>query len=510
MTRYPTICVLLSVLVPLTHCFVNAEESKDPKLISTFQVVRFPNDACAGSNSRNGTCYTSQECSSKSGTSAGSCADGFGVCCTFIIDTCGSTSSENITVWTQPSTVAVGSCGLNICAMSDDICSLRLDFTSFTITGPNSITFPTVRRRVGMPAPMVADALAEDETLAGSSWTSNCLVDNFYATSASPSSTPPAICGVNTGQHMYVEADVDRCNMLRFSIGEVTATGTAAGTQNTILRGVTAAATRVWDITISQIECGSLVVPPTGCTKYWWGTNGVATLTNYNFLGTGVNLASGVHLAMQHERMCIRRERGMCIGCFSATPANFELTWSAGDAKNLVTTGGCCGYSTPAFLGENQDAETGLHLFGLPTIEGGQYGWDCVIIPGAYIPVSDQAGSPITQQQTAAIMQQPINNNPTDNITPTPSGPQICGQGAGLGAGKADLNVMVIGDLGGGEVLESAAPNTICTRNVPFELEFMSDDLEGLEMFAADDSEAAETTQEGNHGFSIDFKQLAC
>merc|ERR1712038_852650 len=208
--------------VSLVSC-EDDEEVRDPKLISTFQIVRFPNDPCVGSNARNGTCYTSQECSSKSGTSAGSCADGFGVCCTFIIDTCGSTSSENITVWTQPSTVAVGSCGLNICAMSDDICSLRLDFTSFTITGPNSITFPTVRRRVGMPAPMVADTLAEDETLAGSLWTSNCLVGNFYATSASPSSTPPAICGVNTGQHMYVEADVDRCNMLRFSIGEVTA-----------------------------------------------------------------------------------------------------------------------------------------------------------------------------------------------------------------------------------------------------------------------------------------------
>ena len=36
---------------------------------------------CVGSSSRNGTCYTESECEDKGGTAAGSCADGFGVCC---------------------------------------------------------------------------------------------------------------------------------------------------------------------------------------------------------------------------------------------------------------------------------------------------------------------------------------------------------------------------------------------------------------------------------------------
>ena len=30
-----------------------------------------------------GTCYTASECGTKSGTSDGNCAAGFGVCCTF-------------------------------------------------------------------------------------------------------------------------------------------------------------------------------------------------------------------------------------------------------------------------------------------------------------------------------------------------------------------------------------------------------------------------------------------
>merc|ERR1711997_387737 len=182
MTRYPKICVLLSVLVPLTHCFVNAEESKDPKLISTFQIVRFPNDPCVGSNSRNGTCYTSQECSSKSGTSAGTCADGFGVCCTFIINTCGSTSSENLTVWQSPTTVTTGSCPLTICPTSDDICSLRLDFTTFTITGPSTLSVANVRRRFGQGGFHAYHDLIDAGAFEGSTFTGACFADNFYVT----------------------------------------------------------------------------------------------------------------------------------------------------------------------------------------------------------------------------------------------------------------------------------------------------------------------------------------
>ena len=45
-----------------------------------FNIVKFANDVCEGS-SRNGTCYTSEECSQLGGKDDGTCADGFGVCC---------------------------------------------------------------------------------------------------------------------------------------------------------------------------------------------------------------------------------------------------------------------------------------------------------------------------------------------------------------------------------------------------------------------------------------------
>lgn len=499
MIKYYTICVLLAFVGPCVLCVDNIEETREQKLISTFQVVRFPNDNCVGSNSRNGTCYTSQECSSKSGTSAGSCADGFGVCCTFIIDTCGQTSSENLTVWTQPATVSAGVCSLNICP-TEDICSLRLDFTGFAISGPSTLTIAQVRRKLGN---VVSDMADTGMLLLGSTYTTNCLTDSFYATSPSPSTTPPVVCGNNAGQHLYVEADVDRCNMLRFHLAD---TATIAA-QVTTTRGVTSLATRTWDMTISQIECTNPVLPPTGCTKYWWGS-GVATLTNYNRDATVA--AANAHLGMQHERMCIRRERGMCIGCFMAAAADFAVSsLGEGAAEQFVVVGGCCGYVTAEAVEEAGTAadilKDGTHDV---TTNKSQFGFDCIIIPGAYMPTTNANGD-IIEAQTAAILQQVLTSSPTAATGPTPSGPQICGQGVGIGGGLANLNEMPWDDANG--LLHGAGGTavSVCTRNAPFMLEFMSDDLEGVGQ-GLEDSEFHSATQAYNQGFSIDHTQLAC
>lgn len=70
--------------------------------VSIFNIVTFPNDPC-DAGSKNGTCYTKyltnelfkykymygqnssfsfrEECSNKGGTNDGSCASGYGVCC---------------------------------------------------------------------------------------------------------------------------------------------------------------------------------------------------------------------------------------------------------------------------------------------------------------------------------------------------------------------------------------------------------------------------------------------
>merc|ERR1711944_167438 len=83
---------------------------------------------------KNGTCYTAEECSNKGGTNGGSCASGFGVCCTFTIG-CGGSTSENCTYF-EYSGSNTGACNARVCKLSSAICQIRLDLDTFIITGP--------------------------------------------------------------------------------------------------------------------------------------------------------------------------------------------------------------------------------------------------------------------------------------------------------------------------------------------------------------------------------------
>lgn len=500
MQTYYKICVFFVLGIPIISGLEKDVPERNQKLISSFQIVRFPNDACVGSATRNGTCYTSQECADKSGTSSGSCADGFGVCCTFVVNECGGTTSENSTAWTMPDDLpaTANTCGLTVCP-STDICSLRLDFTTFVITGPSTKSTMSVRRRLGTPVGNILDLAYVAE---GSSYATNCLVDIFTATSASSSSSPPAVCGNLQNEHMYVEADSDRCNMLQFNLGANGAVLPAAGT--TTDRGVAAFPTRNWDITISHIECTSSTLPPAGCTKYYFSPLGVARLTSYNF-GTA---AGSSHLASQHERFCVRQERGNCIGCFSAAAViNVQISGSSAIAAVHTQAGSCCGYHTQDFGALGVTNTLIQNVDGMATATTTQPGFDCLIIPGAFVSVTTAVGAP-TVHGTAAIATTNLQATLVAGIVGNvPAPPQICGNGAGLGIGAADLSTAA-NDQGAAVQAGAAVNLSICTRNAPFTLEFMSDDLEGQGATAAQSENVALATN--NRGFQIEVTQLPC
>ena len=102
---------------------------------------RFPNDPCNGDGSKNGTCYTLEECNQKGGARAGSCAQGYGVCCTckqgkhinknfcfeqFILVTvrCGETKNENCTYFEASGTES-GACRVKICKCDPNVCQVN-------------------------------------------------------------------------------------------------------------------------------------------------------------------------------------------------------------------------------------------------------------------------------------------------------------------------------------------------------------------------------------------------
>merc|ERR1711884_116654 len=109
--------------------------TKSGKAISVFNIVKFANDVCNGTDNKYGTCYTEDECEDKGGKASGSCAEGYGVCCTFTAG-CGDTISENSTYF-ESNGASVGACNTKVCQM-------RLDFTTFQISGPSTLTTVTV------------------------------------------------------------------------------------------------------------------------------------------------------------------------------------------------------------------------------------------------------------------------------------------------------------------------------------------------------------------------------
>jgi hypothetical protein len=117
-----------------------------------------------------------------------------------------------------------------------------------------------------------------------------------------------------------------------------------------------------------------------------------------------------------------------------------------------------------------------------------------------------------TTSQTTALLTQTL-RSATNNAFPMPWPPQICGNNGGLGIGSTDLEEAAFNFVtydGVAIDLEFAATNinlSICTRNSPFVLEFMSDDVDGL------GGETGHTEWEkaaNNRGFELVSTQVDC
>ncbi|KAI9562819.1 hypothetical protein GHT06_010274 [Daphnia sinensis] len=270
----------------------STDADRSSKFISLFSIVRFPNSPCTTSTGLNGTCFTSSECSSNGGTASGSCASGFGVCCVVTIQTCGSTTSLNSTYWQNPgytnSYTTAGQCSLYVTKSSSDVCQLRLDFIGFTLANPDS----------------------NAKVSAG-----QCLVDVFTVTGQSNS--VPAICGSNANQHIYMDMTP----------------GTQTFSLNMILTGTTTS--RLWNIRISQIPCGTSYTAPDNCLQYFTEPTGTLTSFNYQYATTPVIQ----HLAYQDYNICIRTNQGFCGISYapcSTTTTNSEPSFAISGTDTAV------------------------------------------------------------------------------------------------------------------------------------------------------------------------------
>jgi len=282
-------------------------KSRVGKLLPIFQVVRFPNDVCTGTT-RNGTCFTAEECSNIGGTNEGSCASGFGVCCISAL-ACGDSSSTNNSYIVQAGVTTLTSpCTYKICPCSTNICRIRYDLTTHTLASP-------VLGTAGAPS------------LVNNAAYGACTTDAFTITSPGNVGSP-LICGLNSGQHMIIDSNGKECQEVNFHIGASTTT------------------TRQWDIYVTQYNCGQEdTAGPPGCLQYMTGTSGTVSSFNFNPSNTAAATdVSTTHLQNQHYEICIRRESGYCYICYTpfnsiAIAASFGLGVAVADdalAKSAV------------------------------------------------------------------------------------------------------------------------------------------------------------------------------
>ena len=234
--------LLLLILSAALSSELHDVTERDDRVLSVFNVVSFPNTACGASNGYNGTCYTSSECEAKGGTASGTCASSFGVCCVFSIS-CGSSSSANnsYAVISSYSTSSDSDpCTYTFCKTNSDVCKLRIDFDTMVLTAP--VTY-------------AAQTPAANTYLLGAKM-GDCVTDTL--TVSNPGGhVPPAICGYNTGQHMWVPAS-DSCNQINIDID--------AGSS-----GIT----RTWQIKVTQFECNDLKMPQQDCLQWHEADTGI-------------------------------------------------------------------------------------------------------------------------------------------------------------------------------------------------------------------------------------------
>jgi len=289
------------------------------KLFSVFEIVRFNNEACTGDDGKAGVCYTDAQCTSMGGSATGNCAMGFGVCCRILVDpTCPSditTASATIVNPGYPNdvnTATAGSCSSS--SGSSGRVAPRIFFPTTTTTTSASSTSvtnvevsgtdtmyrwaiykatPTVEQikidfvEFDIAPPIVGACTNESMTITGADAVTNKIL-------------PDKLCGVLTGQHIYLSVKDLGTDFLTIEI-----TLSSNGTQE-------------WEMLITQIEGDATAdLAPRGCLQYF--KEDAATFSSFNY-----DNGNGMLINDQQYSICIMDNDAYCD--VALTAGGFDLT----------------------------------------------------------------------------------------------------------------------------------------------------------------------------------------
>ncbi|KAE8744956.1 hypothetical protein FOCC_FOCC008368 [Frankliniella occidentalis] len=312
-------------------------------VLNLFTVVQFPNDACeAPAVGLTGTCYHHLQCRSLGGHPGGACAQGYGVCCLFE-KTCGGTTRHNSTYFVSSPAAEVDlpvdgyfNCFLTVEKIHPDVTQLRLDFLHFELAAPTDGT---------------------------------CVEERFVVASPDRNAPTPALCGTNTGQHMYVQVGG--------SGGTV-----RLGVQWRAGPGPAAPEARRWVVRLTQLRAREEGAAPPSCLQYHAGHAGrvqsfgyisgsyTVTITFISFFSLCVCM-SAVQNNLNYA-ICVRKEAGFCSITYSTVSSN--------------------GTAAPFQLLNEDQIQSSMNEYvhdlstdGAPTIPPGQAGAEVFNCPSDYI-----------------------------------------------------------------------------------------------------------------------------
>jgi len=276
-------------LVTATHAATIEDSERDAKFLKLFDLIEFSNSVClSDSGSEVGTCFTEKECTGNQGKTIGSCAKGFGVCCQYVrscdMDTC-----YNNTYF-QNAAYPSGNSDPGMCMMtirpttdskkgnSSEVKCLKLEFEDFDILGASA---------------------------------GECTNDTFTVSGAA-STTLPTLCGVNTGNLMYVDTrGAAGPYKLNFNFGNVDYM-------------------RRYRIRVIQYTDESQC-PPRNCLQYFTETMG--TVNSYNKVESGTTIngeVSSQGLNDQNYAVCFKDHDGLCDVALTSD----DFDWGTGSCAD--------------------------------------------------------------------------------------------------------------------------------------------------------------------------------
>merc|ERR1712158_267440 len=295
-------------------------------------IVRFNNDACTGDDGKAGVCYTAAQCTSMGGSATGNCAMGFGVCCRILVDPlCPSditTASATIVNPGYPDTVSTAtatSCSSSSATTRKAAPRIFFPTTSTTTASSTSVTnvevsgTDTMYRWAVKKATTTVEQIRLDfvEFDIAGPITGACTNESMTIMGADAVTNkilPDKLCGVLTGQHLYLSVKDLGTDFLTIEI-----TLSAKGEQE-------------WEMLITQIEGDATAdLAPRGCLQYF--KEDAATFSSFNWNG-----GNGELINDNQYSVCIMDNDAYCDVALTANSA-FELTQSGTTCMDKIAFG---------------------------------------------------------------------------------------------------------------------------------------------------------------------------